>query len=468
MAAARTPSANSVAVLYFQTSSRDSSDADLADGLTDEIILRLQQVRRLEVKSRFESQRVRDRRNAAPADLGRALNARYLVNGTIQRAGPRVVVRVELTRADRGVGVWSERYDRTADNVLDVIDDVARGVATGVAGQLLPSEVAQIAQRPTQNIAAYEHYVRGNVYLARRTAVMFQRAIAEYEAARAADPGMAAATARVAYAYALGMAIGVAGLGPDTVDARAVDAIARAKREAAAVPETWLADGFRELMNLVFRRQDRMQAALAGLSRGVELGPDNAEAHHQYAQGLVIAGRLADALAEYRTALRLEPGRAVTYEEIARTLIMQGDYQAAFAYADSAVAVDPQYARGLNARARARLGLGDLAGAERDVVAGSAAAASGRNFADAQSVRAMVLAAQGDTAQARQVAQSISDDFTLYGDDMYAAIGWGERHLDQIEQQSVGAMICYRLSFPLMRRLRGTPHYDRLAAACSR
>jgi adenylate cyclase len=465
-ASARVPSPNSIAVLYFDNVSRDSSDADLADGLTDEIILRLQQVHRLEVKSRYESQRVRGRLHAAPSDLGRDLGARYLVNGTIQRAGPRLVVRVELTRADRGVGVWSERYDRTSENVLDVIDDVARGVATGVAGQLLPQEAAQIAQRPSGNPVAYEHYVRGNVYLARRTPGMLQRAIDEYEAARAADPGMAVATGRIAYTYSLGTVLGVGELPADSVKARAAAAIARAVREAPAVPETWLAQGFRALIASLFERADRLGEAVAGLGRGVQLGPDNAEAHHQYAQGLVIAGEDSAALAEYRTALRLEPGRAVSYEEISRELVILGRYAEALANADSALAADPQLVRGLLTRARARLMLGDVSAADRDVTAAASLATAGRNANEVRSLRAMVLAAQGDTAQARQVAASLIGANTVFGDDMYPAVGWGERGLDRIEAESGPGARCYRLRYPLVRLQRGTPHYDRLATGC--
>jgi adenylate cyclase len=143
-AAAPAPGANSVAVLYFDT--RGSSDRYLVDGLTEEIILRLQQLPRLEVKPRYESQRVRREQLAAPAALGRTLGVRYLVIGTLQRAGERIVVRVELTRADRAVGIWSERYDQASGNVLDVIDAIARGVATGVAGRLLPAEASDLAR----------------------------------------------------------------------------------------------------------------------------------------------------------------------------------------------------------------------------------------------------------------------------------------------------------------------------------
>ncbi len=461
------PASNSVAVLYFDNLSRDTSDSYLAEGLTDEIILRLQQVRRLQVKSRFESQRVRARRNAAPAALGRDLAARYLVNGTIQRAGERLVVRVELTEASRGVGVWSERFDRTSTSVLDVIDDVARGVATGVAGQLLPAEAADLARRPTVDPAAYEHFVRGNVYLARRTPASFAQAITEYEAAAARDTTLKVAVARIAYTYSLGIALGVEGLSSDSTKARALTAIARARREAPDVPETWMAEGFRELMRAVFDREERINVAVGELARGVQLGPRNAEAHHQYAQGLAIQGADSAALAEYRAAIVLEPGRAVSAEELARHLIILRRFPEAQAWADSAVTWDPQLVRGWMVRARARLGLGDIPGAARDIAAAAALNPEGRNASEERSMRAVILAAQGDTIQARTLANSLTgQQFTIFGSEMLAALGLPDRALDDIERQSGGAALCYRLRFPLLAALRGTPHYDRLAAQC--
>ena len=462
----RAPASNSVAVLYFATTSRDSGDGDLAEGLTDEIILRLQQVRRLQVKSRFESQRVRARRSSAPAALGRDLGARYLVNGTIQRVGERLVVRVELTEASRGVGVWSERFDRTSASVLDVIDDVARGVATGVAGQLLPGEAADLSRRPSADPVAYEHFVRGNTYLARRAPASLARAIAEYEAAAAQDPLMKVAVARIAYAYVLGIAIGIGDLAPDSIKAKAGAAIARAQREAPDVPETWMAEGFRELMHAVFDREDRLDVAVAGLARGVQLGPRNAEAHHQYAQGLALQGADSAALAEYRAAIALEPGRAVSAEELSRHLILLDRFPEGRAWGDSAIAWDPQLVRGWLVRARARLATGDIPGADRDVAMAATLNPGARNSAEERAMRAMVLAAQGDTARARTVAESIAGPFTIFGGETFVAAGLPDRALDNIAQQSVGAMLCYRLRFPLLRALRGTPHYDRLAAGC--
>jgi adenylate cyclase len=460
-AAGRAAAPNSVAVLYFENTSHDSADAYLADGLTDEIILRLQQVRRLEVKSRYESQRVRGRRNAAPAVLGRELSARFLVNGTIQRVGERVVVRVELTRADRGVGVWSERYDRTSASVLDVIDDVARGVATGVAGQLLPAEAADLARRPTADAGAYEHFLRGNFYLAQRNAASFARAADEYEQAMARDPRLGSALARLAYVYALGEAYGVGTLPADSVHARATRAIDRAVREAPDLSDTWIARGFLLLVRSFFRVGDFMDEAVAALARAVQLDPRSAEAHHQYAQGLIVLSRDSSARAEYRRALDLEPGRAVTYEELGTVAITGGRFAEAQSWCDSALAADPRLVWGYVVRAQARLGLHDIAGARADALT---ALSLSPNDPLAHDTHAMVLAATGDTTAALRELSGAT--WSILGAEPLLYVGQVERGLAAIEAYPSQAVRCFMLRAPSAVRLRGQPRHDRLAAGC--
>jgi len=459
------PAANSVAVLYFDNLSRDTSDAYLAEGLTDEVIVRLQQVRRLEVKSRFESRRVRGQHDAAPAALGRALGARYLVDGTIQREGERLVVRVELTRADRGVGVWSQSFDKTSASVLDVIDDVARGVATGVAGQLLPDESASLARRPTADPAAYEHYVRGNVYLAQRTPTGFARAVDEYESAYALDPRLVIAPGRIAYAYAVSTIYGFGDLPADSIWARGGRAVDRALRVAPDVADTWMAVGFRRFALTVGRHVDSLEAAVEALDRATELDPSSAEAHHQYAQGLEFESRDSAAFAEYRRALALEPGRAVTYQETGFLRLIEGRYRESIEWCDSALAADPQHVRGYLVRGRARLLLGDAAGAARDA-ASALAIGRGGDAVDAHGLRVLILAFGGDTAAARREAASAGYS-GYFGFEWPIAAGHADVSLDRIESMTSRATRCFLLTrYPALAALRGQPRYDRMAAGC--
>jgi len=156
------PASNSVAVLYFENRSRDSADAYLAEGLTEAIITQLGDLPRLRVKSRFLVRRYQGGVGQAdPAAIGRALGVTYLVTGSVQRAGHRVRVTAELARAASGDRVWGQQYDRGDGDVFAIQEDIARGVATGVAGRLLPAEAAVLATRPTRSNEAYDHMLRG-------------------------------------------------------------------------------------------------------------------------------------------------------------------------------------------------------------------------------------------------------------------------------------------------------------------
>ena len=195
------PPPNSVAVLYFDNLSRDTGDAYLADGLTEEIIVRLGQVQRLNVKTRFDVQLVRGRPVADPAALGRTLNATFLVSGSVQRSGPRVRVRVELVRAASRQRVWGDVFARSSDDVLAIEEEVARAIVQGVTGQLLPAERTQIARRPTADPVAYDLYLRGNYLANRFTEPDLRAAIAIYEQAFTRDSTFALAQLGIASAW---------------------------------------------------------------------------------------------------------------------------------------------------------------------------------------------------------------------------------------------------------------------------
>jgi len=155
------PAPNSVAVLYFDNLSRDTANAYLADGLTEELIVRLSQVQRIEVKSRFESQRVRSGGAIDPHTLGRAMRSAYLVSGSLQQAGQRVRLSVSLIRTSTGSQVWANVYDRSGADVLQIQSDIATEVARAITGQLLPAEQASLRRRPTNDPVAYDFYLRG-------------------------------------------------------------------------------------------------------------------------------------------------------------------------------------------------------------------------------------------------------------------------------------------------------------------
>jgi len=134
--AAPTPASNSVAVLYFDNLSRDTADAYLAEGLTDEIIARLGQIERLNVKSRTAVSRHRGA-GTDPMVLSRALGVAYVVNGTVRRGKDRLRVTVELLQAASGDRLWGQQYDRAQADFLAIQEDIAVSVAS--AADRLPT-----------------------------------------------------------------------------------------------------------------------------------------------------------------------------------------------------------------------------------------------------------------------------------------------------------------------------------------
>jgi TolB-like protein len=199
--AAAAPAPNSVAVLYLDNLSRDTSDAFLADGLTEEIIIRLGQVERLAVKSRFEVQRYRGVPLRDPAPLGRSLNAAYLVSGSVQREGDRVRLRVALVRAATRAQVWGDVIDRASGDLFTVESDIAREVTTAITGRLLPAEQARLAQPLTAEPVAYQEYLRAIALKGSMDEASLRAALAHFDRALARDSSFAAAWAGEAYVW---------------------------------------------------------------------------------------------------------------------------------------------------------------------------------------------------------------------------------------------------------------------------
>ncbi len=297
-AAARVPapSPNSVAVLYFDNLSRDTADAFLADGLTDEIIIRLGQVPRLEGKPRSEVQRFRGRLASQKlAALGRALRAAYLVTGSVQRAGDRVRLRYEVIRAATRARVGGDIIDRASGDLLTVESDIAREVVTAVTGRLLPAERARLSRPLTTDAIAYEEYLRGLEELnhsydeaAVRSAIEhFDRAIARDMRFAAALAGLSQAWGYLADGYVSGREAF-----PHVRDA-ATRALALDSSQARACAEL----GFVALtLDLDSHEAERLAR------RAVALDPRGDQPHLSLSYALVAAGRIDEGLEEARRA----------------------------------------------------------------------------------------------------------------------------------------------------------------------
>ena len=208
--AAGSPSAdNSVGVMAFDNLTHDTAYAYLAEGLSSEIATSLARVPRLEVRSPGSVRSAQRGNESDPREVGRRLNVRNVVEGEFQQGGDRIRIAVRLVAVPSGTQRWSESWTRPVTDLLTVQEEIARAVAKAIAGRLLPEEQTSLAVRPTDNPEAYDHFLRGNFHLARRSSVGVTRAIQEYETAVRLDSSFARADARIALAYGIYARVGL-------------------------------------------------------------------------------------------------------------------------------------------------------------------------------------------------------------------------------------------------------------------
>jgi adenylate cyclase len=285
------PAPNSVAVLYFDNLSRDTADAFLADGLTEEIIIRLGQVQRLAVKSRFEVRRFRGQSaDQDPAALGRALAAAYLVTGSVQRGGDRVRLRVAMVRAATRAQVWGDVIDRASSDLLTIESDIAREVATAITGQLLPEERLRLSRPVTSDPVAYEEYLRGLRALNNSHDEALRGALVHFDRAIERDSGFAAAYAGQAVAWVV---LADAYVPPRDGFERARDAArqAIARDSTQAIAYAVLAQAVLAL-DLDAREAERLAR------RSVTLDPHGAFPRWSLSFALYAAGRVEESIGE--------------------------------------------------------------------------------------------------------------------------------------------------------------------------
>ena len=192
----------SVAVLYFENLSGAKEDEYLRDGITEDVITELSKIRGLNIFSRPTVLAFRDK-PVTPAQVGQQLGAAYVLTGTLRRAGARLRINAQLVDTHTDFPLWSERFDREMKDVFEVQDEMARKIAEALRVTLSPEELEALAVKPTENLQAYDLYLRGKRYARRQTRQDLEFALQMFENAVAMDPSFALAYAACANACAM-------------------------------------------------------------------------------------------------------------------------------------------------------------------------------------------------------------------------------------------------------------------------
>jgi TolB-like protein/Flp pilus assembly protein TadD len=347
----------SVAVLPLENRSGLQQDEYFTDGIHDEILTQLSKIGALSVRGRTSVMRYRE----SPKNLreiGEDLNARYLLEGSVLRAGETVRINVQLIDAQRDEHLWAERYDRqlSIENLLAIQSEVARRIAGALEATLTPDEEDRLAALPTANLEAYDHYLRGRHFWSRRSLAAFDSAIQYYNRAVLLDPDYARAYAGLAETYVLLPEYGGTSI-PEILP------VARAATQRALALDPDLAEAYTASAYIKARFEWDYEGAERDYQRAIELDPEYATAHQWYAELLYINRRWDDALAEARTAVDLDPLSFAPNLVLGITLFCSGRLDDGIAAFERALAILPDQELAVKWLALASVLEGDYAAA---------------------------------------------------------------------------------------------------------
>ena len=172
-------------------------DEYLRDGITEDITTELSKIKGLKTFSRAMVLAYRDK-SVTAGQVGKELSAKYVLVGSLRRAGARLRINAQLVDAATDFPLWSERYDREMKDVFEVQDEIAQKIAAALRITLSPQEQQALSAKPTENLQAYDLYLRGRNYARRVGRQDLQFALQMYENAVALDPDFALAHAGLA------------------------------------------------------------------------------------------------------------------------------------------------------------------------------------------------------------------------------------------------------------------------------
>jgi serine/threonine protein kinase/Flp pilus assembly protein TadD len=306
----------SIAVLPFSNMSADPENEFFADGIAEEIINALTKIQALDVVSRGSAFAFKQR-NEDVSDIGKKLNVRTVLEGSVRKAGNRLRITAQLIDVASRNYVWSERYDREMADVFEIQDEISTNIVNALKLVLTPNEEAAIKKVPTQSVRAYEYYLRGRQLFHQRRGETLDAAEDMYRRAIALDPNYALAYSGLADC-----------------------SIFRAQDQGGG--------------------EEAVAQAEAASKRALELDPNSAEAHSS--RGLTLGHQhfYPEAQREFEEAMRLDPTFYEAPYFFGRFLQSQGLLEQAAEMYERAVAIRPDEYQTLSYLAMAFQSLGDM------------------------------------------------------------------------------------------------------------
>jgi TolB-like protein len=305
-----------------------------SDGVTEEILTLLARIEGLKVISRTSIMRYKET-DKPMRQIADELGVASILEGSVRQAGQRVRITAQLIDAATDEHLWADRYDRDLEDIFAIQTDVAERIVEALRVRLTPKEQARLAERPTENVEAYQSYLKGRHFLSRRTEATLRQAIEWFRKAVAADPSFAQAWAGLADTFAV-----LPSYSPTPVPEACAEGRSAAERALALDPglgEVHAALGF------VAQNESNWEEAEREFRCALELVPGYATAYHWYGNFLSSRGRTEEALAALRRALELDPVSLPVHMAVGVALHFDRRFDEAIDVYRKAIEMDPGY-----------------------------------------------------------------------------------------------------------------------------
>jgi TolB-like protein/Tfp pilus assembly protein PilF/predicted Ser/Thr protein kinase len=326
----------SVAVLPFQNLSPDPENAFFADGMTEDILTQLAKIRDLKVISHTSVMRYKGTQKPIQT-IASELGVATVLEGSVRRAGNRVRIVGQLIDAGSDEHLWAETYDRELKDVFAIQSEVAQRIATALKAALSPAEKMRIEQSPTQDLAAYDLYLKGRELYNRYRKADNEAAIELFQKALELDPAFALGYAGLGDAYAQrGVRFG---LQPSWVD----KSLEMSRKAIALNPE--VAEGYKAL-GLAQYFKGKYRESLDATRRAAEINPNYASAVVNVGNVLRNMGRLDEALPWSLRGIELDPTSAVGSASVGSIYAALGDARQAEPWLKRSLELQPDLGQG--------------------------------------------------------------------------------------------------------------------------
>jgi TolB-like protein/lipoprotein NlpI len=449
-----------IAVLPFTNMSADAENEYFSDGMTEEMISQLSKMSGLRVIARTSVMQYKGKGKSI-ADIGRELNVGTVLEGSVRKAENQVRITTQLIDVQSQEYLWSQDYNRELKGVFAIQSDIAQRVAGALKVELLAGEKQRIEKKGTENLEAYNLYLKGIYYWNKHTKKDLQKSVEHFNQAIEKDPSYALAYAWLSEAYTTAIRSAY-------LPAKEFYPKAKVIAEKALQIDDTLSLAYVNLGKVRMYYDFDWLGAEKNYKRALSLNPNDAIAHALYGEYLTYRERVEEAITESKRVQELDPVSIIQATNPGRTLVLTRQYDLAIEHLQKVVEMDPNhfYPRFWLGNAYEGKGMYEEAISELrkavDLSGGHAWVTAALGFAYAMSGKRDEALKVLEELKARSKQEYIPPGILSW---VYAGLGEKDQVLDLLEQvyeERMDEMLMYLKIIPAFDFLRSDPRFIEL------